>query len=151
MTLGRTSHGTLLAWQSTPGGAFTTIAEVGDLALPALSRNEHEALSQDKRIDAYILGVLRRGAFTFPVNLLPANAGHDHLTGLYKHMIDNTLTGYRITVPADTPSGDAGVVWIMSGQIQNIEGTAPVDGKLGANITLRFSGTMSIGGVAVGA
>jgi hypothetical protein len=134
----------------TPGGAFTDIAELGDLMIPETMRNEFDATTQEKDIDAYVLGVFRRGAYTFPINLLPAEGTHDHLTGLYKHQIDNTITGYKVTVPA-IAGGDAGIVWIMSGQVQHIAPKAPVDGKLAADVTLRFSGAMSIGGVAVGA
>lgn len=149
-TLARTSHGTVLAWQATPGGAFTNIAELGDISFPELSRNEFDAVTQEKDIDAYVLGVLRRGAFTVGLNFLPMDATHNHLVGLQKHLIDNTITGYKITVPA-IAGGDAGIVWIMSGQVQAISPKAPVDGKLSADLTLRFSGAMSIGGVAVGA
>ena len=38
----------------------------------------------------------------------------------------------------------------MSGQVQGIAPTAPVDGLLSANVTLRFTGKMMIGGVTVG-
>lgn len=146
MTLAVSSHGTIVAYEPTPGGAFTDIAELGDITPPAMSRNEFDATTQEKDIDAYALGVLRRGAFTVPLNFLPTNGTHDHLTGLYKLIIDNTVTGFRITFP--TAAGS--VPWIMSGQVQSITPNAPVDGKLSANVTLRFSGLMSIGGVSIG-
>lgn len=144
MTLARTSHGTIVAIQLTPGGAFTDIAELGDLQLPELARNEFDATVQNRNIDDYVLGVMRRSALTVPLNFLPANGTHDHLTGIYKHMIDNTITGYRVTVPA-IAGGDAGIVWIMSGQVKGISPKAPVDGKLAADVTIRFSGLMAIG------
>jgi len=143
MTLAISSHGTLVARQATPGGTFTTIAELGDITPPALSRNEHDATTQNIDIDAYVLGVLRRGAMTLPLNFLPTDGTHDHLTGLYKAIIDNQVTGYKVTFPG-------AIVWIMSGQVQSIAPKAPVDGKLSADVTLRFSGLMSIGGVSVG-
>lgn len=150
MTLARTSHGTIVAMQLTPGGAFTDIAELGDLTLPETSRNEFDATVQNRNIDDYVLGVFRRGALSVPLNFLPANGTHDHLTGVYYHQINNIITGYRVTVPAIS-GGDGGIVWIMSGQVQAIKPTAPVDGKLTADVTLRFSGLMSIGGVSIGA
>jgi hypothetical protein len=137
MTLAISAHGTLVAVQLTPGGAFTDVAEQGDITPPALSRNEFDATTQEKDIDSYVLGVLRRGAFTQPLNWLPDNATHDHLTGVYKLMIENTVTGWRITYPDGTK-------WIMSGQVQSITPQAPVDGKLAADVTLRFSGAMQI-------
>jgi hypothetical protein len=146
MTQAISSHGTLIA--RAPGGGdpldFTDIAELGDIAPPALTRNEFDATTQDKDIDSYVLGVLRRGAMTVPINFLPTNGTHDHLTGLYKAMIDNSIDGYRITFPDDTE-------WVLSGQVQNIEPTAPVDGKLSAEVTIRFTGAMMIDGVVIGA
>jgi hypothetical protein len=149
MTIGRNAHGTMVAVQLTPGGAFTDIAELGDVKLPGTTRNEFDATVQNRNIDDYIMGVFRRTPLTFPLNFLPANGTHDHLTGLYKLQIDNTFTGWRITVPAIS-GGDAGVIWIASGHVQNIDPTAPVDGKLAANVTVRLSGLMTIGGVVIG-
>ncbi len=149
MTIGRSSHGTLVEIQLTPGGVFTPIAELGDLTLPELSRNEFDATVQNRKTDDWVLsGIMRRSPLTVPLNFLPSDNTHDHLTGLYKHMIDNTLTGYRVTIP---PAGsDTGVVWIMSGQVQTIRPTAPVDGKLSADVTIRFSGLMKMGTITIG-
>ncbi len=142
MTLAISSHGTLVSVQLTPGGAFTPIAEQGDVAPPEMSRNEFDATTQEKDIDAYVLGVLRRGAFTQPLNFLPGDNTHDHLTGVYKLLTDNTVTGWKIAFP-DVEA----TVWIMSGQIQSLKPNAPVDGKLSLDMTLRFSGAMQIGAV----
>ena len=138
MTLAISSHGTLIAVELTPGGAFTDIAEQGDITPPETSRNEFDATTQEKDIDAYVLSMLRRGAFTQPLNFLPDNNTQDHLTGVYKLQIDNTVTGWRITYPDTTQ-------WIMSGQVQALKPAAPVDGKLALDMTLRFSGPMQIG------
>lgn len=146
MTLAVSAHGTLVAYQATPGSAFTDIAELGDIKPPALTRNEFDATTQEKDIDSYVLGVARRGQFTVPLNFLPTNGTHDHLTGIQSLFFANTVTGFRITFPAIAGS----VQWVMSGQVQGIDPNAPVDGKLSANMTLRFSGKMTIGGVVIG-
>jgi hypothetical protein len=138
MTLAISSHGTLIDVQLTPGGAWTEIAEQGDINPPETSRNEFDASTQEKDIDAYVLGMFRRGAFTQPLNFLPDHETHDHLTGVYKLQIDNTVTGWRIRYPDGTE-------WIMSGQVQALKPGAPVDGKLSLDMTLRFSGPMMIG------
>lgn len=90
MTLAISGHGTIIAVQLTPGGTWTEIAEQGDITPPELSRNEFDATTQEKDIDSHVLGVLRRGSFTQPLNFLPDNNTHDHLTGVYKLLIDNT-------------------------------------------------------------
>lgn len=144
MTLAISSHGTLLAVQLTPGGEFTTIAELGDVSYPELSRNEFDATTQNINIDAYVLGVPRRGPLPISINFLPDNNTHDHLTGLQKLYFDNTVTGFRLSPPNGLP------VWVMSGQVQSISPKAPVDGKLAADISIRLSGVMTIGGVVIG-
>lgn len=143
MTLAISSHGTLVAVQETPGSSFTTIAELGDITPPEMMRNEHDATTQNINIDAYVLGVLRRGQLSIPLNFLPTDGTHDHLTGLFHLLINNTLTGYKVTFPD-------GTVWVMSGQVQAIKPMAPVDNKLSAAVTFRMSGIMTIGGVVVG-
>lgn len=145
MTIAISSHATLVEVQATPGSAFTTIAELGDITPPEMMRNEFDATTQNINIDAYVLGVLRRGQLSVPINFLPTNATHDHLTGLYALLIANTITGYRITFPDATS-----LKWVMSGQVQSIKPANPVDGKLSAVVTIRVSGLMTIGGVTVG-
>lgn len=130
-------HGTLISRNGTP------IAELGDMTPPALTRNEFDTTTQDEDIDSYILGVLRRSAMTFPMNFIPTDGTHDHLTGLYAAIIDNDVDEYRVTFPDGTE-------WIMSGMVQNIVPTAPLDGKLSANVTLRFSGPMQIEDLPIG-
>ncbi len=143
MTLAISSHGTIVsrAHAATPT-VFVAIAELGDVTPPEMMRNEFDATTQDKNIDAYVLGVLRRGQFVTPMNFLPTNGTQDHLTGLYKAIIDNSIDGYKITFPDTTE-------WVLSGQVQHIAPKAPVDGKLSADVTIRFSGGMTIGGVVI--
>lgn len=146
MTLAISAHGTLLARApaATPT-TFTTIAEVGDITAPGLNRNDFEAITQDRNIDAYILGILRRDPLQISVNFLPSDPTHDHLTGLIKAHVTEPppVDGYKMTLVG-------GIIWIMSGQVKGIAIKAPVDGKLAADITIRLSGVMSIGGVTIG-
>ena len=141
MTLAISSHGTLVlrAPAATPA-VFTAIAELGDVTPPELSRNEFDATTQDKNIDSYVLGVLRRGAMTLSLNFLGTDASHDHLTGLIKaHTTEPPpVDGYKITFPD-------GLVWVASGQCKGVSLKAPVDGKMSADVTIRFSGKMLIG------
>jgi len=149
-TSGLSAHGTLLSVQLTPGGAWTALGEQGDLTPPQFSRNEFEATTQNENIDSFILGVLRRSSITLPINWIPSGTttAHDHLTGVQKLMIDNTITGWKIAWPT---VGTSGLTWVLSGAVQSFKPTAPVDGKLAAEIVVRPSGQMLIGGVAVGA
>lgn len=142
----KSGHGTMVAVQLTPGGAWTDIAEMGDVTPPGLERNEFDATTQNEDLDSYVLGVLRRGVFSIPLNFIPDNNTHDHITGLQKLIINNTITGFRVRFPQVTPAVD----WIMSGAVKGFMPKAPVDGKLSADVSVRLSGKMSIGGVTIG-
>jgi hypothetical protein len=138
-------HGALIAWQPSGSGAFVTIAELRDLTTPGLSRNEFDATTQNVDIDTYVLGVLRREALAFSMNFIESGEPtHDHVTGIQKGIIDNLMTGWRYTFPN-------GLQWIMSGQVQAIKMTDPVDGLQSADVTIRMSGVMSIAGQVIGA
>lgn len=144
---GYSSHGTVIRREMDPIGApgvFTPIGEVGDITLPGMTRNEHETTSHNKDIDSYVLGVLRRQAPTFPIFFNANDPTHDHLTGLYQAIMDNEFTGYKMTQPD-------GFEWLFSGYVQNIQPSAPVDGVQTAQVTIRPSGPMYVGGVLVGA
>ena len=149
MTLAISGHGALV--QRAPVSApqtFTTIAEVGDIQAPGLMRNEFEALTQDKNIDAYILGVLRRQPMTLSLNFLPSDGTQDHLTGLQYACITEPppVEGYKIIGPSGS-----GFLWIFSGQVKEVANVKfPVDGKAAADVTIRPSGKMYIGAVLIG-
>lgn len=141
------SHRTLVDVQLTPGGAWTEIAEQKDITVPGMSRNEFETTTQNEDIDSYQLGVLRRNPLKMGMNFIPTNATQDHIAGLQKLMINNTMTGWRVRYP-----DVAATSVIASGQVQAIgDITAAVDGTLSSDVTIRFSGKMIIGGVTVGA
>jgi hypothetical protein len=141
----KSGHGALIAWQPSGSGAFVTIAELRDLTTPGLSRNEFDATTQNVDIDTYVLGVLRREALSFSMNFIESGEPtHDHITGIQKGIIDNLMTGWRYSFPN-------GLQWIMSGQVQAIKMTDPVDGLQSADVTIRMSGVMSIAGQVIGA
>ncbi len=146
-------HGTLIAMEPDPTGAagsFDTIAELnGDITWPELSRGEAEVTPHSANIDAWVLGVLRRGPLTFSVNFIFDGETHDHLTGLENAIIDNEKRGYRIRGPGGSEDVDE---WIASGFVQAVNETAPVrEGARTADITIRLDGLMKIDGVIVGA
>jgi len=138
-------HGTKIDVQLTPGGVFSEIAELRDITPPGLSRNEFDATTQNEDIDSYVLGVLRRELVTIQMNFIPSNNTQDHLTGMQKLLINNTMTGWRFRFP-DVPA----TVWVASGQVSGFKPEAPVDGLMSAEATVRFSGRMLIGALSVG-
>ncbi len=136
-------HGTLIARETAPG-VFTTIGELGDLTPPALQRPSTEVTPHNDNIDGYVVGVLKRGEVTFPINFIPTDGTHDESTGLIKSMDDSALDGWRITwVDATT--------WVFSGYVTNFAPSAPArEGVFSADVTIRPSGGHIIEGTAIG-
>jgi hypothetical protein len=118
---------------------YTDIAELSQVALPELSRNEFDSSVQNRNVDSYVLGMLRRKSVMLTLNFLPADPTHDHMTGLYSAIIANSIDGYKFYQTF------SGLIWVASGQVQAIVPKTPTDGKLEADVTIRFSGVMSIG------
>jgi hypothetical protein len=109
------AHGTIIARQNDGTGLFVEIGELGDITPPSLGRNNEDVSTHNDDIDAYVQGILRRGELTFPINLLFDNPSHDHLTGLYKSLIEHQKDGWQITFPD-------GMIWIFSGGISSCSG-----------------------------
>lgn len=126
---------------------FTEISEVKDITLPGFTHNEFDATSHNRNIDAYVLGVLRREAFTIKMNFLPSDGTQDHLTGLLKACFTNPvpIDGFKIVFP------DLVNTWVASGQVRDVTNiTLPVDGLSEADVVIRFSDRMVINNVLIG-
>lgn len=143
MPEGISAQGTVIARSIDPnwppdapqGGpvSYVDIAELRDITVPALTRNEIEMTTHNEEDDSYIVGIRRHGSMTFNMNFVPSNATQDHLTGLQKAWFDGTRDIYRITYPDGTS-------WLFSGFVSNFGATAPVDDRLGADVTIRPTG-----------
>jgi hypothetical protein len=117
---------------------------LGDITTPGLSRNEFDATTQNVDIDTYVLGVLRREALQFKMNFMESGEPtHDHVSGLIHGIVDNLVRGWKYSFPN-------GLSWIMSGQVQQVKITDPVDGLQSADCSVRMSGKMYIGATLVG-
>lgn len=138
------AHGTIIAVELTPGGAFTDIAYLnGDIQPPGMERPATEVTPHNAGIDYWVVGRLMRSEVTLGLSFLPAESTHDHTTGLQKLQNDGTETGFRCTYP------DASVV-IFSGFVRLIQPAAPVrEGALTAAVTLRPSGPHKIGSTVI--
>lgn len=140
MSDGMSAQGTLIEvsqdpnWKSQGGSVvFAAIAELREITPPALTRNTIELTNHNNSDDEYIVGIRRHGELTFNVNFVPTNGTHDHLTGLQKKWFDGTRDIYRLTYPD-------GSAWLFSGFVTNVAPSAPVDERLGADVTIRPTG-----------
>lgn len=133
-------HGSILSFQSPPGGAFVELGELGDISAPGLMRNEFDATAQNADIDEWVVGVLRREPVSIPVFFNKAVTSHTQLRDL---LIAGTKTGFKL----EFPDGDS---WVGSGFVRQIAGpSAPVDGLMTATVTVRLTGAMLLNGVTI--
>lgn len=148
MAQGISSHGTIIEIKPAQGvslGQWVEIAELGDIQMPGLTRNEFDITSHNRDIDTYVFGVARRDPVTFPMffnkniaSQLLLREAQQNGDGLV-----NMTNGFRITAP----DGD---IWVFSGGVKEIKQTAPVDGVQTANVTIRATGPYVLNGVEYG-
>lgn len=124
---------------------FTTIAQLKQIPLPSFKSNEADGSIQNSTIDKWVVSsLLRRDPVTLTLNLLPYDGTHDHLTGLLKAKIDCTLDGYRFTHAASS------LIWVASGYVTATAMKTPFEQLMEIDVTLRFTGQMTIQGVTIG-
>lgn len=145
MPQGISSHGTIIEIKPAGSAIWTEIAELGDIQMPGFMRNESDITSQNRDIDAWVLGVLRRDPVTFPMFFNKAIASQLLLRTamLDGNPVTNMTNGFRVS----SPDGD---VIIFSGGVKEMKQTNPVDGVQTANVVLRATGPTMVSGVVYG-
>lgn len=130
------SHGTLI--QKGDGGTpevFAAIGLIKDIEGPGFTRDIHDASVQTSDWAVNIPGMKKGESLTFDINLDPADATHDHLTGLIADFLNGTKRNFRIVFP------DVGAtIWEFAGYVVGIPPSAPVDGVLTASVTISIDG-----------
>lgn len=123
--------------------AFTTIAEVKDISGPSLSLATAEATSHGSTGGwrEFVGTLLDGGEITFDVNFVPTGATHSYTSGLIEDMINRTLRNFQLVFP-DTGS----TTWAFAALVTGVAPSAPVEGILGASISLKISGQPTLAG-----
>lgn len=115
----------------------TTIAEVRNISGPNLAlgtvETTHHTSTGGWR--EHIGTLLDAGEVTAELNFLPGHATQSFAAGLVKDLKDKTLQTFSITFTDAVPT-----VWTFTAFVTQFAITAPVDGKLTANVTLKISG-----------
>lgn len=133
----KSSFGTFL--QVGDGAApenFTTVAEVGDISGPAISRDTEEVTnhSSPNGYEEFITTIKRSGEVTFPINFIPTDPTHDQTTGILAWIDDGILRNFRILIST------TGKRWQFAALATNFEAASPVVGKNSGDVTLKISG-----------
>jgi hypothetical protein len=136
------AFGTLI--QRGDGGGpenFTTIAEVLDIRGPGIRRDTSDKTnhSSPSGWEEVMPGIKRSGEVTFSVNFIPTENTHDAGAGLLKDLNDGTLRNFKLKFP-----DGAVTTWSFSGYVTGFEPTAPVEGNLTADVTIKLSGVPTL-------
>lgn len=120
--------------------AFTTVAEVLDIAAPPLTRDQIDVFNHDSPggYEEKIPTVRRSGNATFPVNWIPTDGTHDHITGLQYHYNQGDLVHWKIIY---TDAGNS--VETFDGYVMGLQVNAPVAGALRNSITIMATGVVA--------
>jgi len=126
--------GTTLTLNDTP------IGQMMDIAGPHLATDTSEITnhSSPDHTEEFIATIKRTGEITFPLVFNPGDEAHMALFTAWK---DRTKDDYVMTFPDEEGIADAGAAWTFSAYCVGFGNTAPVNGHLAADITLRPSGS----------
>lgn len=115
---------------------FTTVAEVGDISGPSISRDTEEVTnhSSPNGYEEFITTIKRSGEVTFPINFIPTDPTHDQTTGILAWIDDGLLRNFRILIST------TGKRWQFAALATNFEAASPVVGKNSGDVTLKISG-----------
>ncbi len=122
-------------WIDNASGTLTEIAEVTGISLPNPETSEVEAthFKSPNRRREYIAGLIEDGEGTFEINYVPGSA----TASLIKEAQDSGETrDYKIVLP----DGDG--TWEVTGSliIRSFERSVPIDDRMTASLTVRFTG-----------
>lgn len=126
--------GTTLKFNGTP------IAQIMDISGPQLSTDTDEITnhSSPDHTEEFIATIKRTGEVTFPLVFNPENTGHADLQTAWD---ERTKDAYVMTYPDETGTADAGASWDFYAYVTGFANSAPVNGHLAADVTLRITGS----------
>ena len=118
------------------------IAQVQDVSGPDLSTDTDEITNHDSPdgVEEFIPTIKRTGEVTFPLVFLMDDPTHDASTGVVQGWADRSLDTYELRYPDEEGTPEAGGGWDFSAYVTGVSNSAPVDGHLAADVTLRPSG-----------
>jgi predicted secreted protein len=119
---------------------FTTIAGITNIGGPGMKADMIDVTSMDSPgWKQYIVGLIDGGEFSLDINFMPQDATQSYTNGLLKDFANRTLRNFKLVL-----SDAAVTTWAFAAVVTGFEITAPVDGKLGAKVTLKISGQITL-------
>jgi len=116
------------------------IGQIQDIDGPQLSTDTDEITnhSSPDHTEEFIATIKRTGEVTFPLVFNPGASAH---MALFTAWQDRSKDDYVLTYPDETGEAEAGAAWTFSAYCVGFSESAPVNGHLAADITLKVSGS----------
>ena len=130
------AFGTLL--QIDNSGVYTTIAFVQDISGPGISMDVIETTSHEQA-DAwrtFVPGLINGGEVSAKIAYDPGNATQGNATGVLSELTGRTTEGFKIIWPDEK-------TYTFDALVTGFEPSAPYDGLLGADISLKVTGAIT--------
>ena len=128
-------------WLDNASGVLTELAEILSVTPPNPQVDDVEAthFKSPNRRREYIAGLIEDGEGTFEMNYVPGSATDVICRAA---IADGVARSYKIAIP----DGDAGL-WEISGEciVKGYERNIPIDDRMTATITVRFTGASTEG------
>lgn len=134
--MGKAAKGTLFKVASAGApSTHVTVGEVTDISGPGLSADVHDVTNMDSTYAEKVVGLLDGGEVSLSMNFLPTNTQHKSALA---DLASGALRSMQI-VWIDGPT-----TWSFSGFVTKYEPSASVGGKLGASMTVKISGAVTL-------
>ena len=140
----------MAASNATPGfgciarwGGTTPIPEVTSISGPGISREAIDVthLSSDSMCKEFVAGVIDAGEVSLDLNLLPDDTDQ---AVLFASIISTVASCAKRTLTVTLSDATAKTISLAGAVITGWESAAAVEGKLGASVTFKCSGAVSI-------
>ena len=125
------------------GASTTPIPEVVAINGPGISREAIDVthLSSDSMCKEFIAGVIDGGEVSLDLNLLPDDTNQ---SVLFASMISTVASCAKRALAVTLSNATAETISMAGAVITNWESTGAVEGKLGASVTFKVSGAVSM-------
>ena len=124
----------------TKGG--TEYAGVTNISGPGLSVDTEDVTSHDQATawEEHVATILRSGEVTLDIVYDPAAATHKYAAGgLLYDMVQRTAISCTLVFSDAAPT-----TWSFSALVTGFEPSAPIDGYLGASVSLKLTGAVTL-------
>lgn len=124
---------------TTAGAAFVAVAQVSDISGPGMSADTEDVTTHDQATawEENVVTILRTGEVSMSIVYDPNAVTHAATSGLLAKLQNKTPTQFRIVFPGPYN-------WTFDGYASGFEPSAPVDGSLTADVTLKITGAPTL-------